>query len=387
MSLEESALTVGSHSFEGVSASDVVVVALGKAAAAMASGAHDVVGGQRGFVVTTHTSDTPYAMCIGSHPIPDESSRRCGESLVAFVDATRSSDVVVFLVSGGGSAAASLPAAGVTIDDIAQMNSHLMASGLPIADINEVRASVSRLKGGLLAASTGAERQVTLVMSDVVGVGPEHVASGPSIGFGLGRRAGAVLMAAGLRSRMPPAVAAAVDRFVPLDRPASVKHTIVGSPSIAAHAAASNFRSRGFNALVVETDLMGEARSEAVALVDRTPSGTIHVAAGETTVTIHGGGVGGRNQEAALAVALHSDGRDVLFAALGTDGIDGPTPAAGAIVDGGTAANARGAGVDLDTALADNDSHQALTTLGETIVTGPSGTNVADIWIAAKGPF
>ena len=387
MSLEDSVLTVGTHSFDGVSTSDVVVVALGKAAGAMAFGVHDVVGGQRGLVVTTHVGGSPYTTCVGSHPIPDESSHRCGESLLACVGATRLSDVVVFLVSGGGSAAASLPVAGVTIDDIARMNSLLMASGVPIEDINEVRASVSRLKGGLLAASTGAERQVTLVLSDVVGAGPEHVASGPSIGFGLGSRAGAVLEAFSLRSRMPPAIVAAVERFVPPDRPASVNHTTIGSPAIAANAAAADLTSRGFEVSVASTDLTGEARSEAVALVERTPPGTIAVAAGETTVTIRGGGVGGRNQEAALAVAVHSHGRDVLFAAFGTDGIDGPTPAAGAIVDGDTAAEARRIDVDLEAALADNDSYRALTALGETVVTGPSGTNVADLWIAAKGPF
>ena len=122
-------------------------------------------------------------------------------------------------------------------------------------------------------------------------------------------------------------------------------------------------------------------------LVDRTNPGTIAVAAGETTVTIRGVGVGGRNQEAAVAAALHIDGQDVVFGALGTDGIDGPTPAAGAIVDGGTASRAVRGGVDLTAALEDNDSHTALTALGETVVTGPSGTNVADLWIAAKGPI
>jgi hydroxypyruvate reductase len=113
----------------------------------------------------------------------------------------------------------------------------------------------------------------------------------------------------------------------------------------------------------------------------------VSVAAGETTVTVRGTGVGGRNQEAAVAGALYVDGQDVLFAALGTDGIDGPTPAAGAIVDGDTASKARSRGIDLEAALAMNNSHGALTALHETVVTGATGTNVADLWIGAKGPF
>lgn len=156
---------------------------------------------------------------------------------------------------------------------------------------------------------------------------------------------------------------------------------------MAAAAAAAELRSRGFIAEIVTTELSGEARYEAVALVDRTAQGTVSVAAGETTVKVRGRGVGGRNQEAAVAAARYVDGQDVLFAALGTDGIDGPTPAAGAIVDGETASRATSSGNDLDAALATNDSHGILTALGETVVTGPTGTNVADLWIVAKGPF
>jgi glycerate 2-kinase len=387
MSFENSLLTVGSHSFEGVASADVVVIALGKAAPAMAWGAYDVLGRGRGLVVTTEVADVPFAACVGSHPIPDQASLRCGEAMVSFAGETRPSDVVVFLISGGGSAVATLPIEGITIGDISVMNSLLIASGVPIEDINEVRASVSRLKGGRLAEATVAKRQVTLVLSDVVGAGPEHVASGPSLGFGLGLRARSVLETAGLQAAMPPTVVDAADIFVPPDRPAAVNYTTIGSPSIAAEAAVSNLVTRGFKASVLTTDLTGEARLEAVALTDMTPPGSILVAAGETTVTVRGEGIGGRNQEAALAAALHVDGQDVLFGAFGTDGIDGPTLAAGAIVDGETVSKAREASVDLDVALRNNDSHAALTVLGETVVTGPSGTNVADLWISARGPY
>jgi glycerate-2-kinase len=387
ISLEGSVLVVGGHRFSDVALSDVVVVAIGKAAAAMAWGAHDIVGDGRGFVAATNVLDAPYPVCVGSHPVPEESSLRCGRALAAFVKDTKPTDVVVFLVSGGGSASVSLPALGVTIEDLAEMNSRLLASGLPIEDINEIRAAVSRIKGGKLAAATTAGRQVTLLLSDIVGAGPEHVASGPSIGFGLGDRAVSVLSSSGLRDEMPPAVVTAIDGFVACDAADPPLHTMVGSPSIAVLAAAADLRSRGFNTSVATIELMGEARSEAVALAMATGPGTVAVAGGETTVTIRGEGIGGRNQEAALSVAISCDGHDVLFAALGTDGIDGPTPACGAIVDGTTAHRAREAEIDLEVALGENDSHSVLTALGEAVVTGPSGTNVADLWIVAKGPF
>jgi glycerate 2-kinase len=387
MSLEDSVFTAGPASFTDVSASDFVVMALGKAAPAMAMGAHDVVGASRGIVVSPVVAAAPLPVCVGSHPIPDTSSLSCGESLLKLATNTKPSDVVVFLISGGGSAVATLPIDGVTIDEISAMNSLLIASGLPIDKINDVRASVSRIKGGRLAEATTAERQVTLVLSDVVGAGPEHVASGPTLGFDLGRDAGKVLEAAGMRTTMPSAVVAAAGRYIPPLKPPSVLSTIVGSPSMAAAAAAAELRSRGFIAEIVTTELSGEARYEAVALVDRTVQGTVSVAAGETTVKVRGRGVGGRNQEAAVAAARYVDGQDVLFAALGTDGIDGPTPAAGAIVDGETASRATSSGNDLKAALATNDSHGILTALGETVVTGPTGTNVADLWIVAKGPF
>lgn len=387
MSLEGTDLTVGSHGFTDVTASDIVVVAIGKAAAAMAEGADAAVGVSRGLVVTTHESSAPFPMCIGSHPLPDDSSVVCGEKLVEFVVDTAPSDVLVFLVSGGGSAAALLPADGVTVGAIAEMNKQLIACGMPIEEINEVRAGVSRIKGGRLAAAARAERQVSLVLSDVVGAGPEHVASGPSIGFGLGTGAASLIDAYELRPRLPSSVVSAIDRSAPVQATSEPLFDVVGSPRMAAEAAVADLRSSGFDTSLVTADLRGEAREQAIVLVDDVEPGTVAVAAGETTVTLRGAGIGGRNQEAALSAALHIEDADVLFAALGTDGIDGPTDAAGAIVDGSTASRARELGVDLARALRENDSNTALAGLGDTVVTGPTGTNVADLWIVAKGPF
>jgi hydroxypyruvate reductase len=353
--LDGSTLTVGSHTFSGVDRTDVVVVALGKAAAGMAQGAFDAIGTTRGLVVAPSAADTLFATCIGSHPIPDAKSLMCGTALLATVEDTKPSDVVVFLVSGGGSALAVLPADGVSLFDIIDTNRRLVSSGMPIEDMNAERAAMSRIKGGRLAAATTAERQVTLVLSDVVGAGPENVASGPTFGLGL--------------------------------QPTDVLFDVVGSPAIAAQAAAEALSSRGYQASVACDAMRGGTRTEARRMVAATHRGTISIAAGETTIEVTGDGLGGRNQDAALAVAVDIDGIDVTFAALGTDGIDGPTEAAGAVVDGGTATKARDRGIDIRRALEDNDSHTALSAIEATVVTGPSGTNVADLWMVARGPF
>lgn len=387
MSLQGSVLRVGSRSFADVDPRDIVIVAIGKAAAGMAIGAGDAVGASRGIVVTTHGTDVPYRLCVGSHPIPDEMSVRCGEALLSLVAGTRASDVVVFLMSGGGSAVAVAPVEGVSIEDLAEMNRLLIVSGMPIEDINAVRASVSRIKGGGLADAAGTEQRATLILSDVVGASPAHVASGPSTAFVVGSNPALVIDAYGLRRELPGPVVAAIERSIDAaERPAS-PFDVIGSPEIAAKAAVEFLQSSGFDATLATTDMRGESRHEAIAFVDRASRGTITVAAGETTVEVRGQGVGGRNQEAALGAAIHIEGRDIVFASVGTDGIDGPTQAAGAVVSGATASKARDLGLNLEGALADNDSHTVLTALGETVVTGPSGTNVADLWMVAKGPF
>ncbi len=387
MSLERNVLRVGSRSFSDVDTHNVVIVAIGKAAAGMAIGARDAVGTPRGIVVTTHRTDVPYPLCVGSHPIPDDKSVRCGEVLLSHVAGTRPSDVVVFLVSGGGSAVAVAPVEGVSIEELAEMNGLLIASGMPIEDINAVRASVSRIKGGGLADAAGTGQLATLILSDVVGASPAHVASGPSTALVGTSDPALVIDIYGLRTELPGSVVAAIDRSIDSEKRPAAPFDVIGSPEIAAKAAVAFLRSSGFDATLATSDMRGESRHEAVALIDSASPGTITVAAGETTVEVRGGGVGGRNQEAALGAAIHIEGRDIVFASLGTDGIDGPTHAAGAIVSGSSASKARDLGLDLEGALEDNDSHTVLTTLGETVVTGPSGTNVADLWMVAKGPF
>jgi glycerate-2-kinase len=382
--VDDGGITIGHHRFQGASAPDVVVVALGKAAPAMVRGVESVLGPVRGLAVSNHVEPCPVPLILGSHPVPDDRSLMCGERLLAFVHGLAPSDVVVYLISGGGSSIAVAPVPGVDLADLAALNDVLLTAAVPIGDMNEVRAAVSRLKGGGLQDACPADRTATLLISDVVGVGPTHVASGPSIGAGMGSEASEVLKRYGLASRLPSSVVEAVERWAPRAPCRSHPFTVVGSPAVAARAARGYLEASGVDVTIATTDLEGEARVVAVDLVRECLPGSVTIAAGETTVTVTGSGVGGRNQEAALAAAIEIADTGVVFAALGTDGIDGVTPAAGAIVDGETARRAGESGIDLEAALVDNNSHGVLTSLGETVVRGDTGTNVGDLWIVAR---
>ncbi len=383
ISLTQGSITIGGVSFVGATAADIVVVAVGKAAAGMVSGVVDQLGPVRGIAASNHADACPVPLLVGAHPVPDETSVACGAALVAFVASLDPDDIVVFLVSGGGSSIAVAPREGVSLEDLAQTNRALMAAGMPIGDMNEVRAAISTIKGGGLAAACAARRSVTLVLSDVVGADAKHVASGPSLGVGMGAGAQRVVAAYGLTDMLPSPVLDAIDRFTPLSEP-PLPYSVVGSTEVSAEAAHAFLEDRGVPAEVATTQLCGEARIEALDMVERAQPGIVTIATGETTVTVAGTGLGGRNQEGALAVAIAAAGTDTTFLACGTDGIDGPTPAAGAVVDGASAALAKDVGIDLEQALTRNDSYTALAGIGAVVVTGDTGTNVADIWMVAR---
>ena len=377
-------ITVGGERFDRAAPGDIVVVAIGKAASAMVRGVVSVLGPVRGLAVSNHVEACPVPLMVGAHPVPDETSLECGESLLSFVGSLVSTDVVVYLISGGGSSVAVAPVVGVSLGDLADLNRVLMTAGIPIGEMNEVRASVSRIKGGRLAAACGAGRSVTLVLSDVVGEGPTHVASGPTLGAGLGASAAAVVASHQIEDALPVSAIAAISdpsAAVAQDEPFSV----VGSTEVAAGAAARYLMSHGVPSEIVTTQLEGEARVEARRLIHGADRRVVAIATGETTVAVVGDGVGGRNQEAALSAAIALSGDDTVFLACGTDGIDGPTPAAGAVVDGQTAARAQTLGLDLERALARNDSYPVLAALDAVVTRGDTGTNVADLWMVAKG--
>ena len=368
----------------------VVAVAAGKASLKMISGLGRVVDLTDGVVVTSVPGAAPVPVIVGGHPVPTSGSVSGGRRALELASSTGPDDVLVCLVSGGASALLAAPADGLTLGDLRDTNRVLLACGADITEVNAVRKHLSAVKGGRLGAAASPARLVTLILSDVVGDPLDVIASGPTVPDPTTYDdALDVVRRYHLDDRLPSSVVEHLERGAAGRIPETPKRPhpghdveLVGSGSVAAEAAASFVRSRGIPARVATTRLTGDARRAAgEALATRASGDEVLIFAGETTVTVTGSGRGGRNQEAALFAATEIDGRSVTFLAGGTDGIDGPTDAAGGIVDGGTIGRGRTLGLDATTALADNDAYPYLSATGDLIVTGPTGTNVADLWL------
>lgn len=359
------------------------VIALGKAAPAMARGAARALpeGVGRLVVVTDHPEPVPAGaeILVTSHPLPDDRSLAAGRLLLEVVAA--SAQPILFLISGGGSALAEVPGPGLSLADVTATYAAMLRVPLTIEEANTVRSHLSRLKGGRLAAAARVP-VLSLLVSDV-GPHPHLIASGPTVAC---RSSPADALAVIRRHHLevPGSVVAylATAGPPPALQPAPVVTAADGATAAAAAAAAG--RRRHLPVTVVATDLAGEARRAAREVIAATPPGQIGIFAGETTVAVRGEGAGGRNQEGALAAAAVLDGTDSALLTFGTDGVDGPTDAAGGYVDGSTGAALRAAGIDVDATLAENDSHTALASIGAVVRTGPTGMNVADLWVVDR---
>jgi len=329
------------------------------------------------------------------HPVPDENSIRGAQAVADLARQATERDLVICLISGGGSALWTLPVPGLSLADLQGLTGALLRSGATINEINTVRKHCSCIKGGHLARLVAPATLVTLILSDVVGDPLDVIASGPTVPDSTTvADAQAVLERYGIR----PLGGGAFQETPKPGDPAfeRVQHVIVGSNRLAALAAAEQARHLGFHALLLSTYVEGEAREvarvaaalakEVRAHGDPLPPPACLVWGGETTVTVRGHGTGGRNQELALAATLALDGwPGVLVMALATDGTDGPTDAAGAVATGETAARARALGLDPRAALEANDSHSFFDALGGLILTGPTGTNVNDLLLVLVG--
>jgi glycerate 2-kinase len=363
---------------------DVVVVGLGKAAPAMARGLASTGIRVTGIVVSDHAEDCPLDVVVSDHPIPGPRSLAAGRLVVEMVGRTRPEDLVCFLVSGGGSALVEVPVDGVDMADVTLANEIMVRRGVDIEGMNEIRAAISTVKAGGLAAATRAERLATIVVSDVPSGSLRHVASGPSLPSHLGSGAAAAMDRNDLGDLLPSSVVSAVlAHRTPARRHDGVV-VEVASPTLAAEAAMSELRRRGYEVDTHLPVLRGDTIGTLRALIAGGGDGGVVVGAGETTLRVDGPGSGGRNQHAALAASIMIAGSGMMFGAFGTDGVDGATAAAGAIVDGDSAARMRAGGVDPVAALGRFDSHAALGVSGDLVVTGPTGTNVADLWILAR---
>lgn len=364
-------------------AGSIRVAAIGKAAPAMARGAMDGVGDRvvDGVVVADRIEDVPAPLrsMRGEHPYPGAGSLLAGEALLALAGSCSEGDLLLVLVSGGASGLAEAPLDGVPLSDLAHLQSSLEAAGAPIEELNRVRRHLSRLKNGGLRRAAGKAMVVSLLMSDVADAPPSTIGSGPTL-----NDESTIVDARQVIEKRLPRAAVDLPERPDHDVARSTGHhrwRVVADGSVAANAAADHMARQGIASRVVTTRLNGEARLEATRLVAEAQPG-VSVLAGETTVTGATSGRGGRNLEAALAAAIAFDGHPGwVFAALGTDGIDGPTDAAGAIVDGGTITRGRGFVADAATCLDRHNSYPYLETAGDLVITGPSGTNVGDLWL------
>jgi hydroxypyruvate reductase len=403
------ALQVGSRQYNLNEFRRVFLIGVGKAAAAMASAADQILrdrisGGlivvKEGYAGTGRFA-SPVAVIESGHPLPDERGVVGARRMIALLEDTRPDDLILCLISGGGSALLPAPPPGVTLADLQSLTAALLASGANISEINTLRKHLDRLKGGQLARLAAPAHLITLILSDVVGDPLDVIASGPTVPdpttFADARE---ILDRYRLLSQVPAGILAHLERGRQGEIPENpgpddplfrnVDHFVIGNNLQAADAAVRQAGEEGFAALLLTTFLQGEARQAGRTLaaiarqVARTGQPVGHpaclVAGGETTVTLQGEGRGGRNQELALAAVTDLAGLpDVALVTLATDGGDGPTDAAGAVATGETLARARQAGLDPSDYLARNDSYHFFAALGDLLKPGPTMTNVNDL--------
>lgn len=380
----------------------LVMVGVGKAAVGMARGAEAAVGDliSEGLLITKdgHAEGTcPQRARVAeaAHPIPDERGVRATREMLELVAGLDRGDVVLALISGGGSALLEAPRPPVTLEDLATVTDLLLRAGAPIDDLNAVRTPLSLVKGGGLRRAAGAAAVITLVLSDVLGNDPRVIASGPTIPAHQDPGAALeILSKYSLLEQVPPSVVAALrssgDGATETGPAGGDVLVVVGDNGTALEAAARAAEADGCRVRVAWSERRGEAADLGRAWVEAAEVETdtdVLLGGGEATVTVRGGGIGGRNTEFALAAAMALDERGDngwVVASLATDGQDGPTGVAGAIADRGTVARARASGVEAAGALRDNDSRRVFEVAGGLVAPGPTGTNVNDLYLAVR---
>lgn len=384
----------------------VVVVGAGKASAAMAAAFEDHWNGPlSGLVVTRygHGAATRHIEIVeAAHPVPDQAGEQAAPRILELAHGLGADDLLVVLISGGGSVLLALPAAGLGLDDKQEVNRFLLASGTPISDMNVVRKHLSAIKGGRLAAAAWPARCLGLMISDVPGDDPGTIASGPTVGD-KSTLADARRILAPFHHHLPPAASAALKN--PLNetpkpgdpRLSNSLSQIIASPARSLAAAADCAVAAGIKPVILGDAIEGEARDIASQMAKRALGETrgsrpkVLLSGGETTVTLTkpSKGRGGRNVEFLLALAQGLNGAPGIHAlACDTDGIDGSAEIAGALVAPDTIRRAEGLGYPLERALENHDGHGFFARLGDQVITGPTLTNVNDfraILIAPKG--
>lgn len=393
--------------------SHIYVIGGGKASGAMAEAVETVLGERitEGYVnILTGTkekySTEKITLNEASHPVPNRKGLRGVEKMLRLADKAKANDLVVVLISGGGSALMPSPAKGISLDDLEEVTRLLLKSGATINELNAVRKHLSSFKGGMLAKRCHPSKVISLILSDVVGDPLDTIASGPTAPdstnyndaiYALKRRNIWERTPEAVKTRLLKGKKGKLDETPKKDNPVfdDVSNIVIAGNSIASESAMDASKELGYNSIVLSTMIEGESKhvgtfiagiTKEISKFDRPvkrPAAVI--VGGETTVNVTGEGVGGRNQELALSAARRLGGIECVIASLATDGIDGPTDSAGAIVDGFTESRADEEGLQLETYLDDNDSNSFFKELGDLLITGPTGTNVNDLIVLLVG--
>jgi glycerate 2-kinase len=394
----------------------IYVVSFGKAAYPMARALADALPDRivRGVVVTKYghvsgeTLPATFEIYEAGHPVPDEQGVAGAVQVIHLLEEADRESLVVCLISGGGSALLAAPSEGVSLDEKQQVTRLLLQAGADIVELNTVRKHLSRVKAGRLAEAAWPARVLSLILSDVIGDRLDSIASGPtSPDRTTWTDALDVAARYDLEGKIPPKLMqmlrdGAAGRIPDTPKQGDpvfegVENIIIGSNRIATEAARQKALALGFEPVVLTSELQGEARDAAQWLYRQVlesqsclASGRNKIcliAGGETTVTVRGSGLGGRNTEMALAFAVAIEGTSgITFLSAGTDGTDGPTDAAGAIADGQTIPKARALGLDPQPFLDNNDSYRFFEKTGGLFKTGPTGTNVMDLQVILIEP-
>lgn len=410
LSLRGELLSIAGATYDLSRMNQVHLIGIGKAVVNMAQGVVSILGNRvtGGVLIAKHTNDNdrnklPEQLRVlrGGHPVPDEHTFESTQHLLSYLEHVSEDDLVICLISGGGSALFSAPVPEITSEDLREVTRQLLACGAEINEINVLRKHLDQVKGGGLAELTAPARLVTLILSDVIGSPLDVIASGPTVPdsstylemkriidqYQLGDsfpRNVMNLLQQGLAGEI-------ADTPKPGDACfAGVRNVLVASNQSAAEAAFLQAEQAGFHSTILSTYLRGEAREAGrvlASIIEQISKQNLPltrpacvILGGETTVTIQGSGMGGRNQELALGAIRDLSGlEDVLLVALATDGEDGPTDAAGAFVDGTSYSIANIRGLNADRALANNDAYHFFAGLDQLLMIGPTGTNVNDL--------
>ncbi len=371
---------------------ELIVVAIGKAAWSMANAAHNALGDkiQKGIVLTKYNhskgSIANFEIFEAGHPIPDENSILGTAKVLAYVSELTSKQEVIFLVSGGGSALFEKPLDGISLQDMMEVTEALLRSGADIVEINTIRKHLSAVKGGRFAKLCEPASIFAIVLSDVVGDRLDVIASGPACAdMSTSDEVFEIIEKYNLN------VSKSIREALKNETPKQITNCttqITGSVSSLCEAVALEAKRLGYETNILSTTLTCEAREAGSFMasiakeMNRSQSlkrPRAIIVGGEPVVTVKGNGLGGRNQELALAAAIGIDGLDCVLFSLGSDGTDGPTDAAGGMVDGQTVNRIKSCGINPSISLNNNDAYHALKASNDLIQTGATGTNVNDV--------